>query len=284
MRLNLLDVKIDSVTLNQAVSLIEEWIKERKQRYVVTPNVEMLMLAQQDPEFLKVLNQADLAIPDSARLGWAVRMQQGSFWKRLLDWPFFLIPTLMPGNTLPVTTGTDVMEKLINTSFEKGFRIGLLGGRKNVAVALSERLSAKYPGLKVEFVQENLAVDNNGDHTFFQMENLIGYHQNDVISDAREADFYANLNSRKLDLLFVAFGHVKQEKWINKNLPKTNVKVMLGVGGAFDYLSGEVSRAPKWLRLAGFEWFYRLILQPWRVFRFGSLVKFVFLVLFKNSK
>jgi DNA polymerase-3 subunit gamma/tau len=129
---------------------------------------------------------------------------------------------------------------------------------------------------------EKIKVDNNGDHTFFEMQNLIGFKQNDAISDAREADFYQNLNSRKLDILFVAFGHVKQEKWISKNLSKTNVSVMLGVGGAFDYLSGEVSRAPKWLRIIGFEWLYRLILQPWRVFRFGSLVRFIFLVLFKK--
>lgn len=282
MKLNLLGVPIDSVDLETAVQTVERWVQNKKTNYVVTPNLEMIMLAQGDSEFVRVLSEAGLAIPDSARLGWGVKMQQSSFAKRLVNWPFFLFPTLMPGNSLPITTGTDLMEKLIQVSEEKGFRIGLLGGQKNVAVKLADRLKAKNSNLRVEFIQENLNVDRNGNHQFFEMQNLIGFKQNDAISDAREADFYDNLNSRKLDLLFVAFGHVKQEKWINKNLPKTNVSVMLGVGGAFDYLSGEVSRAPKWLRLIGFEWLFRLILQPWRIFRFGSLVKFVFLVLFKK--
>lgn len=284
MRLKLLNVPIDSVTLDAAVQTVEKWVESRKSTYLVTPNLEMVMLAQGDNEFIRVLSESGLAIPDSARLGWGIKMQESSFLKRLLYWPYFLFPTLMPGNSLPVTTGTDLMEKLIDVSNEKGFRIGLLGGQKNVAIKLSDRLKAKYSKLQVEYIQENLNVDTDGNHSFFDMQNLIGFRQNNVISGAKEADFYENINSRKLDLLFVAFGHLKQEKWMNKNLPKTNIPVMLGVGGAFDYLSGVVPRAPKWLRSLGFEWLYRLILQPWRIVRFGNLVKFIFLVLFKNSK
>lgn len=282
MRLKLLGVPIDDVNLKVATQTVQEWAEKKKSSYVVTPNLEMIMLAQGDPDFIRVLSEAGLAIPDSARLGWGIKMQESSFVNRLVNWPFFAFPTLMPGNSLPITTGADLMEKLIKLSAEKGFRVGFLGGQRNVAVKLADRLRAKNPSLKVEFIQENLAVDLDGNHQFFEMQNLIGFKQNDAISDAREADFYENLDSRKLDILFVAFGHVKQEKWINKNLPKTNVSVMLGVGGAFDYLSGEVSRAPKWLRVIGFEWLYRLILQPWRILRFGSLVKFIFLVLFKK--
>lgn len=174
------------------------------------------------------------------------------------------------------------MEKMIKVSSEKGFQIGFLGGKKNVAIKLADRLQAQYKSLKIGYIQENLNVNSNGDHSFFEMQNLIGFKQNQAISDAREGDFYENLNSRHLDLLFVAFGHVKQEKWMQKNSKRLNIPVMLGVGGAFDYLSGEVSRAPAWVRALGFEWLYRLMLQPWRIFRFGALVKFVFLVLFSK--
>jgi UDP-N-acetyl-D-mannosaminuronic acid transferase (WecB/TagA/CpsF family) len=210
LRLKLLSVPIDSVTLDEAVQTVEKWVKSKKADYVVTPNLEMIMLAQGDSEFIKVLNQSGLAIPDSARLGWGIKMQAVPFLKRLLLWPFFLLPTSMPGNSLPVTTGTDLMEKMISVSNEKGFRIGLLGGQKNVAIKLAERLKAKFSKLQVEFIQENLNVDTNGNHSFFEMQNLIGFRQNNVISDAKEADFYENLNSRKLDLLFVAFGWVRQ--------------------------------------------------------------------------
>lgn len=283
MRHNLLGVPIDAVTLDEAVRTVKNWVENRKPNYVVTPNIEMIMLAQKDSEFTRVLSEAGLAIPDSARLGWGIKMQQLSFVRQLLNWPFFLVPTLMADNTLPITTGTDLMEKLIILSSEKGFRIGLLGGQKNVAIKLADRLVAQHPNLKIEFIQENLTVDQSGNHQFFNMQNLIGYQQNDAISDAREADFYDNLNSRRLDLLFVAFGHVKQEKWMSKNLHKTNVKVMLGVGGAFDYLSGSIPRAPVALRKLGLEWLFRVILQPWRIFRFTNLVKFIFLVLIKTK-
>ncbi len=283
MRLKLLGVAIDKVTMEEASIQIASWVSQNKQEYVVTPNVEMVMASQKDKHFMEVLNQAGLAIPDSARLGWALDIQaQSGMISRLLKWPLFLLPNLSAGKDFPVTTGTDLMEKLLQLSEEKGLRVGLLGGEKNVAIKLTECLQKKYPKLLIQFVQENLNVDWEGNHTFFEMQNIIGFKQNQIISSSREDDFYQNLNSRKIDLLFVAFGHTKQEKWINRNLKQTNVKVMMGVGGAFDYLSGQVSRAPMWMRASGLEWLYRLILQPWRITRFGSLVRFVFLVLFKK--
>ncbi|MBI2334188.1 WecB/TagA/CpsF family glycosyltransferase [Candidatus Daviesbacteria bacterium] len=84
------------------------------------------------------------------------------------------------------------------------------------------------------------------------------------------------------DILFVAFGAPKQEKWIVQNLPKLKVKVAMGVGGAFDYLSGKVPRAPEFLRSLGLEWLFRLIIQPWRIKRQMALLRYLWFVL--NSK
>ncbi len=91
-------------------------------------------------------------------------------------------------------------------------------------------------------------------------------------------------NIPPLDLLFVAFGHIKQEKWIANNLEKIPVKVMMGVGGAFDYLSGNVLRAPKWVRSLGLEWLFRLVLQPWRIKRQLSLFMFLWLIIVRGNK
>ena len=79
--------------------------------------------------------------------------------------------------------------------------------------------------------------------------------------------------------MFVAFGSPKQELWIAQNLDKLPAKVVIGVGGAFDFVSGKVKRAPVWVRKIGFEWLFRLIIQPWRIKRQLRLVKFVYLVL-----
>ncbi len=62
----------------------------------------------------------------------------------------------------------------------------------------------------------------------------------------------------------MAYGHPAQELWIARNQPHLRVPVAIGVGGVFDFLAGEVPRAPEWMRQAGIEWLYRLIKQPWR--------------------
>ncbi len=82
----------------------------------------------------------------------------------------------------------------------------------------------------------------------------------------------------RIDILFVAFGFPKQEEWIAKNLASLPVIAAMGVGGAFDYLSGEVVRAPRFIRRIGFEWLFRLVKQPWRLKRQKALLVFIWLV------
>jgi N-acetylglucosaminyldiphosphoundecaprenol N-acetyl-beta-D-mannosaminyltransferase len=140
-------------------------------------------------------------------------------------------------------------------SEKEGVTVGLLGGGKGVADKTAECLRKKYPGLKINFVDDGGKVDKEG------------------------TVFTPDLSSKiKCDLLFVAFGQVKQEMWIVKNMDQVETKVFMGVGGAFDYISGEVMRAPIWMRELGLEWLFRLIVQPWRIRRFGSLLQFLFLI------
>ena len=87
------------------------------------------------------------------------------------------------------------------------------------------------------------------------------------------------LKSKKVDILFVAFGSPKQEIWIADNLNKIPAKVVVGVGGSFDFISGKVPRAPKFVRNLGLEWLFRLIIQPWRIKRQLSLLEFIYLVI-----
>ena len=83
------------------------------------------------------------------------------------------------------------------------------------------------------------------------------------------------------DILLIALGHGKQEKWIAAHLPELpSVKVAMGVGGAFDFIAGRVLRAPRILRRLGLEWLWRLILQPSRLPRiWRAVIKFPILVL-----
>ena len=209
MKKYILGVKIDDVNMNEALEIVHGWLQESKKRYVVTPNPEFIMTAQKDLDFKKILNDADLSIPDGAGLKLSGKVE----------------------NTVP---GVDFMEKLVERSSDWGVTIGLLGAAPGVADKTAERLKKKYSGIKINFA--------------------------------------------KADILFVAFGHPKQEKWIVQNLPKLSVKVAMGVGGSFDYISGKIPRAPKWLRKLGLEWLFRLIIQPWRIKRQIKLVKYLWLL------
>jgi len=144
------------------------------------------------------------------------------------------------------TPGIDLMEALIKLAEEKGLTTGFLGGRGEVAQMTANCLIKKYSKLKVTFVSEEPNVMLSG--------------------------------TKDIDLLFVAFGHPKQEKWIFENLKKIPVKVAMGVGGAFDFFSGRVPRAPLWVRNLGLEWLFRLVVQPWRIKRQFALLKYLVLI------
>lgn len=242
---NILGVKIDDITMDEALTQVEEWLKKPGKHYIVTPNPEFVMAAQKDERFRKLLNDADLSVPDGTGLKFSGKVK----------------------NTI---YGTDLMEKLVTFAAEKGFTIGLLGGKNGVAEKAGECLKQKYPKLKVAFAESGGKVDEEG--KVINDERL-------KINEKNHQSLIVNHKSLpEVDLLFVAFGHRKQEKWIANNLPKLPVKVAMGVGGAFDYISANVPRAPLWIRNLGFEWLFRLLIQPWRIKRQLALLKYLWLL------
>lgn len=227
MKVNVLEVNIDDVSETRAIDIVRLWLKSNEKHYIVTPNTEFLMLAQKDSEFKKILNAADLAIPDGAGLR-------------------------LSGEIRNTTPGVDLMEKLLEVASRDGLKIGFLGG----SLGAAEKIIGKYSNLKVSYINSDIKVNKDG-----------------------YAPFLAIPQS---DILFVAFGQGKQEKWISQNLSRIPVKVAMGVGGAFDYLSGQIPRAPKWMRHLGLEWLFRLVNQPWRAKRQLVLIQFVVAILQKR--
>lgn len=262
--INVLGVRVDKVTIDQAAKTVIKWIGEKGKHFITTTNVEFIMAAQKDVEFKNILNKSDLAIPDSARFSWVnTELQQKSCLKRVLLIPFAVFQKTK--NNFPVTTGVDLMDRLCLEGSKKGFTVGLLGGKNGVAKKAAECLQKKYPKLKILIAEDGPDINQKGE----------------VIQDLRFKNREQQLlNFPKVDILFVAFGQIKQEKWIAHNLAKLPVKVMMGVGGAFDYLSGQVPRAPTFIRNLGLEWLFRLLIQPWRTKRQLQLFKFIYLIIF----
>ena len=134
--------------------------------------------------------------------------------------------------------GTDLFPLLCEELQAQGKSLYLHGASKSVVTKMVENLNIDYPSLKIA-----------------------GY--SDGYSYAQKAsELQSRINDCNPDLLMVAMGAPRQERWIGDNSDKLNVKAAIGVGGLFDFYSGEVSRAPEWLRELSLEWVWRLIQQP----------------------
>jgi N-acetylglucosaminyldiphosphoundecaprenol N-acetyl-beta-D-mannosaminyltransferase len=87
------------------------------------------------------------------------------------------------------------------------------------------------------------------------------------------------VRSSRAQVLLLAYGAAAEEAWLNRNLERSGAIIGLGVGGAFDFISGRAHRAPRWMREHGLEWLHRLGRQPWRWRRMLALPRFVVRVL-----
>lgn len=249
-----LGVRVDNLTQEEARQKVRAFLSDGKQHKIFTPNPEMLVKAQKDEYFKKVLNEGDLNLCD----GFGLSLFSGA----------------------PRITGVDFMLELCALAEEQGRSVYLLGsGSDEVVKKTAEELTKKFPNLKITGYDKGPIIDEN---VKFQMPNSKS--NNNVTMESPTASRDPDLGSgqfNNVDILFVAFGMGKQEKWIYENLSEMpGVKIAMGVGGAFDYISGAVPRAPGFMRAFGLEWMYRLIRQPRRIKRIiNATVKFVYLIL-----
>lgn len=223
--------------MDQALKIVEVWLNGQGKHIIVTPNPEIVVIAQKDEDLKKIINRADLAIPDGRGLR-------------------------LTGDIVCNTPGIELMERLVEMASKKGFTTGFLGGRDRVAERVEECLKSHYPKLTVRYALEGPVIPAKA-----------GIYTN------KDLWIPDQVRNDKVDILFVAFGPPKQEKWIAKNIDRINVKVAMVVGGAFDILSGTIPRAPKWMRNLGLEWLFRLIIQPWRIKRQLALIEYLWLIL-----
>lgn len=245
---NILKISITNTPKNEILEEIQKYLargqkNNAKSIKIFTPNTEQLVLASKNPDFASVLNQADIAIPDTIGVVWASRV--------LTKKP---ISVQIPG--------VEFMEDLVRLAENQHVTIGLIGGYANLAVDALNCLRQKYPGLT------GWAVDGP---------EMSGSRLPDDIYFSRLGREIVRKGTR---IVFVALGPPKQEHFImrlTREIP--NGVIVMAVGGSFDIISGRLPRAPKFMRAAGFEWLWRLILEPRRIVRQVALFEFILLVL-----
>jgi N-acetylglucosaminyldiphosphoundecaprenol N-acetyl-beta-D-mannosaminyltransferase len=149
--------------------------------------------------------------------------------------------------------GTDMLPYLCTAAEEAGLSVHLFGGRPGVAEDVAAWMEERYPRLK-----------------------LVGI-RNGYFSDEEQPQVIAQIAAARADILLVALGAPRQEKWIAAHLKELGIKVGIGVGGLFDFYAGRIPRAPIWMRELGMEWLYRFWQEPRRMWRRYFLGNAVFL-------
>lgn len=239
-------VRVDNFTLEQAKNKALEFLKSARQHKIFTPNPEMLVDARKDAYFNNVLNNGDLNLCD----GFGLALLSGC--QRI--------------------AGIDFMLEICKIAEKERKNVYLLGSGNDEAVKkTADNLLKQFPTLTIVGYDkgEELKIENCAL----------------MIADALNKRMIKDINISKADILLVAFGHGKQEKWIHENLANLpGVKIAMGVGGAFDYISGRVRRAPRLMRQIGLEWLYRLMTQPRRISRiWRATVVFLWLCLVRQK-
>ncbi len=227
LKVNILGIEIDNLILEDALKKIEDFISDGIPRYIVTPNVDHLILKRMDSEFDETYKNASLIVPDGVPLLWASR---------------FL------GNPLKGrVNGTDLFLKISELSAKKGYGIFLLGAKEGVAVQVARVLQNKYPKLRI-----------TGTYSpYFGFENDRKENEK-ILSLIRES---------RPHIVFTALGSPKGEKWIYRYYKPLGVPLSLNVGSGFDFVSGRIKRAPIWMQRNGLEWLWRLFKEPKRLWR-----------------
>jgi len=239
----ILGVRIDPVSMQEAQKRVTIFLDGRGFNSIFTPNPEMLVSAHKHKDFRSVLNTGTLNVCDGKGI------------------------ELFAKEKLQRIPGVDLMLEICRIAEKKEKSVYFLGsGSPDTLTALEKNITVMFPKLTIcgshigPLINEGTATPLDSD-------------ENDAIMD--------EIIMKAPDVLFVAFGHRKQEMWIDKNcsdLP--SVRIAMGVGGAFDYIAKKVRRAPAFMQRAGLEWLYRLLSQPSRLRRIATaLIVFPYLVL-----
>jgi len=246
-RLNLLGIKIDRADFALTLDLIDVWVIQRRAAGDAPPACRQICTV--NPEFIVDARRDPDFAAVLAQADLCVPDGAGVLWA-----------ARRAGKPLRErVTGSDGIYRLAELAARTGLRLFLLGAAPGVAAQAADILAATYPGLVVAGT---------------------------CSGSPREDEWpaiYAQLVQSRPDLLLVAFGHPRQDFWIDRHRADLPAAVAIGVGGAFDFVAGIAPRAPLWMQRLNLEWLHRLVTQPWRWRRMLKLPVFAALVLLRKE-
>ena len=224
-RITLANTEVDDLDMDEAVHAVDELINQHNKAYVVTPNVDHLVRLENDSEFRKIYAEADLVLTDGQPLVWLSKLYGCPVKEKV--------------------SGSDLFPRVCQLSAEKGYSMYFLGAAEGVAAKAAEILKIKYPGLNiVGTYSPPFGFENN---------------------TKKLQHCLARINACAPNILIVALGAPKQEKFIYRNRDNLHFDVALNIGATLDFVAGNIKRAPKWMSDIGLEWLYRITQDPKRL-------------------
>lgn len=224
-----LGVRVDAVQIGDVVNQMKDWIREKRGCHsIAATGMNGIVEAQHDPEFKQILNSTDFVVPDGMPLVWLGRRQGYTLARRVY--------------------GPDLLLAFCEKTAGSGYRHFFYGaeGEPDVPEQLAEKLRQRFPGTIVAGTYSRPA----------QSANL-----------GQEDELLSRLSAAAPDVLWVGLGELRQVRWMHEHRDELNVPVIVGVGAAFDMISGRRRQAPRWMREHGFEWLFRLFQEPRRLWR-----------------
>ena len=246
-KLSIMGVRIDNKSMDEVLQTVEDKLSKEEKYIIYTPNTEIIMMCQNDAEFLNYMNKSDINIPDGIGLVYASKIKNHPLKGKV--------------------AGFDLSMKLLELAEKKSLKLYTVGGKPGVAEDALKNVHEKYPNINIV----------GSHHGYFKGAHLgQGGHE-------EELKVVEEINNLEPDILFVGFGAKKQEQWIEYNKDLLNANIIIGNGGTLDGLAGLVKRAPDIFIKLGLEWFYRLIKDPKRITRQIVLPIFMMKVIFGNK-
>ena len=225
-RTNILGVAVSVINMTDAIEFSDLLIRSGAKGYVCVTDVHGVIEAQADTTFRAILNNSFMTTPDGMPLVWVGTLQGHKRMRRVY--------------------GPDYLIEMCRVSEQKGYRHFFFGGKDGIAERLAEKLTLRFPGLRVvgTYTPPFRPLNADEDH---ELEVLVA--------------------RAKPDVLWVGLGSPKQEQFMAKYCAKLDAKLMVGVGAAFDIHSGSIKEAPGWLKASGLQWVHRLALEPRRLWK-----------------
>jgi len=222
-----MNIHIDNLTMAEALDRVSQLVENTRQSYIVTPNVDHIIKLQKDDEFLEIYENASLVLTDGQPLVWISKLYNRPIKEKI--------------------SGSDLFPQVCKLAAEKGYTMFFLGAAEGVADIAAKKLTQKYQGLNViGTLSPKMGFEKDPDEI------------KRVVETVRIAS---------PDILVIALGAPKQEKFLYRNKESLDVPLSVLVGAALDFEAGIVKRCPGWMSRCGLEWFYRFCKEPGRMFR-----------------